>query len=268
MGGRQWGHGTRQASDLSRCGTRGREDVRDAVRGAPQGRAGDRLCRGLRGASRAAAHGGDAARARGGPAPGDRVPGRRLHRDGRRRRAAAGPRRRPGGRTRPHQHPGLSQRQALAGRGGAVGGGGRRGLDREHPASGVARRRSRVDHRRAPAGDRARRVRPAGRPDRACRHVAPGAAAADGARQRLPAGQGRRGSLQLLPARQPHRPARARPAVGGRPRRRVPQAVPQRAPRLQDLGFAGADRGRADRRAGGADPHPAGRAAGREGCRR
>ncbi|GAA2952266.1 hypothetical protein GCM10011428_84970 [Streptomyces violaceus] len=43
--------------------------------------------------------------------------------------------------------PGSPQRQALAGRGGAAGGGHRRDLDRQHPAPGVPRRRRRVDHR-------------------------------------------------------------------------------------------------------------------------
>ncbi len=76
------------------------------------------------------------------------------------------------------------------------------------------------DHRRAAARDRARRRRARGRAGRARRHVARGAAPADGARQRLPAGTRRRRARQLLPRRQPHRAARARPALARRPRSR------------------------------------------------
>ena len=42
---RQWGHGTRQASDLPRRGTGRRQDVRDALRGPPPGGARHRLRR-------------------------------------------------------------------------------------------------------------------------------------------------------------------------------------------------------------------------------
>ena len=52
-----------------------------------------------------------------------------------------------------------------------------------------------------PAGDRARRGRPRGRPDRAGRHEPGGAAPAAGSRQRLPGRAGRCGSRQLLPRR-------------------------------------------------------------------
>ncbi len=55
----------------------------------------------------------------------------------------------------------------------------------QHPAPGVAQRRRRPDHRRAPAGDGARRGGPRGRADRAGRHDPGGAAPADGARQHL-----------------------------------------------------------------------------------
>ena len=59
-----------------------------------------------------------------------------------------------------------------------------------------------------------------GRPDRAGRHVAGGAAPADGARQHLPGRAGRRRAGELLPGRQPVGAARAGPALAGRPGRR------------------------------------------------
>ena len=58
------------------------------------------------------------------------------------------------------------------------------------------------------------------RPDRARRHDARGAAPAHGPRQHLPRREDRRRARQLLPAGQPRRAARARAAVGRRPRRR------------------------------------------------
>ena len=79
-----------------------------------------------------------------------------------------------------------------------------------------------------PARDRAGRGRAGGRPDRARRHDPRGAAPPDGPRQRLRAGEGRRRAVQLLPGRQPHRAARAGPAVAGRPGRRGAAAVPRR----------------------------------------
>ena len=69
-----------------------------------------------------------------------------------------------------------------------------------------------------------------GRPDRARRHDARGAAAADGARQHLPGREGRRRARQLLPRRQPRRAARAGAAVGRRPGRRGAAELP-RGPR-------------------------------------
>lgn len=51
----------------------------------------------------------------------------------------------------------------------------------------------------------------------------------NGPRQHLQAGPDRRLALQLLPPRQPHRAARAGAALGRRPGRRVPPAVPRRA---------------------------------------
>ena len=66
------------------------------------------------------------------------------------------------------------------------------------------------------------------RAGRAGRHDPGGAAPADGARQHLPAGQDRRRAGQLLPGRQPHRAARAGPAVAGRQGRRPARPVPGR----------------------------------------
>ncbi|CAM5420596.1 hypothetical protein SBADM41S_05591 [Streptomyces badius] len=216
-GRRQWGHGTRHTPDLPGRGTGRRQDVRDALRGAPQGRARHRLRGGLRGAPRPAAYRGAAARSRADPPQRDQLPRRPLHRDGRRRRPGTRPGRGPGRRAGPHQRPRLPQRQALAGRRRAAQGRDRRHIHGQHPAPGVARRRRRVDHRRPAARDRPRRGGPPGRPDRAGRHVAPGTAPPDGARQHLPARQDGRRPLQLLPPRQPHRPARAGPAVDRRP---------------------------------------------------
>ena len=76
---------------------------------------------------------------------------------------------------------------------------------------------------------RAGRGGPRRRPDRAGRHDPGGAAPPDGARQRLRRGEGRRRAGQLLPGRQPHRAARAGAALGRRPGRRGPAAVPRRA---------------------------------------
>ena len=101
---------------------------------------------------------------------------------------------------------------------------------REHPAPRVGERRRRADHRRQAAGDDPRRGRARRRAGRARRHDARGAAPPDGARQHLPGRAGRRVARQLLPARQPRRAARARAAVGRRPGRREPPAVP-RGPR-------------------------------------
>ena len=85
-----------------------------------------------------------------------------------------------------------------------------------------------------------------------------GAAPPDGPRQHLRARQGRRRARQLLPHRQPHGPARARAAVGGRPRRRVAPGLP-RAPRHRGaVGDARARRGGRHRRARQRQPDPSG----------
>ena len=173
--------------------------------------------------------------------------------DGRRCRAGPAAAGGPGRRVRPHQRPGLAQRQAVAGHRGAAGGGHRRHHDRQHPAPGVGQRRRREDHRRTPAGDRARRRRPGGRPDRAGGHDRRGAATPSGARQRLRAREDRRRPLELLPAREPQRPARAGPAVDRGPGRRRPPAVPREARHHRHLGGPGAGRRRADRWARGRD---------------
>ena len=105
----------------------------------------------------------------------------------------------------------------------------RRHQHRQHPAPGIAQRRRRGDHRRAAARDRAGLGGARGRAGRARRHDARGAAPADGPRQHLQARQGRRGAVELLPARQPHRAARARPALAGRQRRGGAAALPRAA---------------------------------------
>ena len=116
-----------------------------------------------------------------------------------------------------------------------------------------------ADHRRAAARDRARRGRPPGRADRAGRHDPGGAAPADGPRQHLQAREGRRRARQLLPGRQPHRAARAGPALAGRQGRRAARPLPRRAPHLDDLGDPRAGRRRAHRRPGGRHADPPGR---------
>ena len=126
------------------------------------------------------------------------------------------PTRRAGRRTRAHEHARDAPREAVAGRRGAPRRRHRRHLHGEHPAPRVAQRRGRADHRRRPARDRARRIRAAGRSDRAGRHEPGGAAPADGARQHLPGREGRCRARELLPTRQPGRAPRAGAAVGGR----------------------------------------------------
>ena len=91
--------------------------------------------------------------------------------------------------------------------------------------------------------------RPRGRPGRAGRHDAGGAAPPDGPRQHLPGREDRRGADQLLPRRQPDRAARAGPALAGRQGRRGPAAVPRGARHPRHLGGPGAGGGRAHRRA-------------------
>ena len=125
--------------------------------------------------------------------------------------------------------PGLAARQALGGRRGAAGRGHRRHLQRQHPAPRVPQRRRAEDHRRAAAGNRPGRHGPRRRSGRAGRHHPGGAPPPDGARQHLPAGEDRRRADQLLPHRQPHRPARAGPALAGRQGGRGPAALPRPA---------------------------------------
>ena len=123
-------------------------------------------------------------------------------------------------RVRPHERPGLAQREALAGRRRAARRRNRRHLDREHPAPRVAQRRRRAHHRHQAAGDRPRRVvRRADQielvdmtPEALRRRMAHG--------NIYPPGEDRRRPGQLLPAGQPRRAARARAAVGRRPGRR------------------------------------------------
>ena len=161
------------------------------------------------------------------PRPRADLPRRQLHRDGRRRRARPPARGRAGRRAGAHQRARLAEREALAGRRGAARRRHRRDHHGQHPAPGVAQRRRREDHRGAAAGDRARRRGPRRRPGRARRHGTRGAAPPDGARQHLRRREGRRRAGQLLPRRQPHRAARARPAVDGRQGRRGAAELPR-----------------------------------------
>src|SRR6202041_258455 len=88
-----------------------------------------------------------------------------------------------------------------------------------------------------------------------------GPAAQDGAREHLPAGENRRRADQLLPDREPHRAARAGPAVAGGQGRRGAAALPHRAQDPGLVGGQGAGGGRSHRRPPGADADQAGGAA-------
>ena len=169
----------------------------------------------------------------------------------------------PGRRAGPHQRRRPARvrgsHQALAGRGDAAGRRDRRDHHGEHPAPGVAQRRGRLDHRYPPARDGARRGGAGGGHDRAGGHESAGPAAADGPRQRLRRGQDRRGPGQLLPGGQPRGPARARPAVVGRPGRCRARALPRAAPDRRQLADPRAGRGRGVRRPGVVGPDAAGR---------
>ncbi len=213
--GRRYDDKTRRPADLPRCGTRGRQDLRHARRGPSPPRAGYRRGRRARGDPRPDQDRGAARGAGDRAAPIDARPCRARRARHRRR---AGPPARGGARRRagPHQHPRLTQRQALAGRQGAARGRDRRAHHGQRAAPRVAQRRRPADHRGAPAGDRARRRGAPGRTDRAHRHHTGGPAPADGARQRLLRREGRRGARELLPAEQPHRVARTGSALGGR----------------------------------------------------
>ena len=96
------------------------------------------------------------------------------------------------------------------------------------------------------------------RPDRAGRHGPRGAAPAAGPRQRLPTGAHRRRAGQLLPYRQPHRAARAGPAVGGRSGGRGAQRLPRTPQHRRTVGDQGAGGGVPHRLAGQCRAHPAG----------
>ena len=137
--------------------------------------------------------------------------------------------------------PGLAQREALAGHRGAARRRHRRHLDGQHPAPRVAQRRRRAA---SPASPSARRcptqvVRAADQielvdmtPEALRRRMAHG--------NIYPAETHRRRARQLLPRREPRGAARARAAVGRRPRRRGAPGVP-RAPRhRRAVGDAGA----------------------------
>ena len=178
---------------------------------------------------------------------------------GRRRRARPGPAGRAGRRARAHERPRVAARQALAGHRRPARRRDHGAHDGEHPAPGVAQRRDRADHRRAPAGDRPGRAgapRPAGG---ARRHHPRGAAAPHGPRQRLRPGEGRRGNGQLLPAAQPHRAAGDGTALARRPGRGRPGAAPGRPAGHRHLGDPRAGRRRADRGTGERDGAAPGR---------
>ena len=179
--------------------------------------------------------------------------GRHVPGDGHRRGARPAPQGGAGRRARPYKRPRVPEREALAGRARAARRRDRRDLHGERPAPGVPQRRRRDDHRRTAARDRPRLGGPRRRPGRARGHVAGGAAAPDGARQRVPARTHRRRTVAVLPGRQPHRAARARPALARRQGRGGPAEVPGRARHHRPVGDPRAGRRRTDRRPGGGD---------------
>ena len=153
----------------------------------------------------------------------------------------------------------LEARQALRGRGGAPRCRHQRHLDHQPAAPRVAQRRGRADHRGGPTGDGPRPGGPGRRSDRVGRHGPRGPPAQDGPRQRLPARADRRRPRELLPDREPHRPARAGPALGGRSGRRGARRLPRPPRHRRGLGDQGAGGGVADRIAGERGADPAGR---------
>ena len=152
-----------------------------------------------------------------------------VHRDGPRRRPGPAPRGRPGRRAGPHQRARLPQRQALAGHRGAARRRHHRAHHGQHPAPGVAQRRRRS---RSPASPQRETV-----PDEVVRRaeqVELVDMTPEALRRRMAHGNIYRPDKvdaalrQLLPGRQPHRPARAGPAVAGRQGRRPARPVPRR----------------------------------------
>ncbi len=110
-----------------------------------------------------------------------------------------------GRRTRPHQHTGQQEPQAMAGRRGVARRGDHGDLHRQHPAPGEPQRRRRPDHRYRTARDDTGFDRPPGCAGRTHRYHAGGAAAQAIPRQRLCLGEDRRSDVQLLSSRKPHR---------------------------------------------------------------
>ena len=154
----------RRTAHLLGCGTRRRQDVRDARRGAPPARARHRRGRRGRGDARPQEDRRSAGRHRGRGAALHRVPGKRfaeLDVEAVLAAAAGG----AGRRTRPHQHPGQQEPEALAGRRGVARRRHHGDLDGQRAAPGEPQRRRHPDHRHRAAGEGARRRR-ARRPTR------------------------------------------------------------------------------------------------------
>ena len=154
-----------------------RQDLRDALRGAPAAGTRDGRRRRLRRDLRSQADDRDARRARGRPDAAPRVPRPRVRGDGRRRADRTQAAGRVGRRAGAHEHPGSEARQALGGRDRHPRGGHRGDHDHQHPAPREPERRDRQRDGDPPAGDGPRlAVRPR-RPGGARRHVAPRAPA-------------------------------------------------------------------------------------------
>ena len=207
-----------EAAPLPRGRPRGGQDLRHAQRGlAPQGarhRRGDRLGPGPTGGPRPTPRSATCRVSPGGtsiPRPASRRWTSTASWPG----SPTGPRRRAG----PHQRARVDTRQAVAGRPGLLDA----GINVISTSTSSTSSRSTTSSSASPASP-SRRPCPTGScgrgPDRTRRHGTRGAPPSPGPRQRLPARAHRRRSRQLLPDRQPDRPARAGPAVGGRPCRR------------------------------------------------
>ena len=247
----------RQAQGLPRGRPGCRQDLPDAGRGPPPSRARHRRRRRVRRVPRPPAHRGDARRP-GDPAPGrTRVPGHGLHRDGPRR----GPRPRPAGRPRRRTAPtptspaaatpsaGRTSRNCCAA-----------GIDVvttvniQHLESlnDVVEKITGVPQRETVPDEvvrRADQIELVDMPAEALRRrMAHGNIYAP---EKVDAAL-----VQLLPRRQPHRAARTGPAVGRRPGRRGPAAVPLRTRHRRRVGDPRTRRGRPHRRARGRDADP------------
>ena len=214
------------------------QDLRDARRGPPPGRARHRRGGRLRRDPRPAAHRGACSTAwRSCPGARSTTAARTFTEMDVDAVLARRPDVAAGRRARAHQRAGLAQRQALAGRRGAAR---RRASTSSPPSTSSTWSRSTTSSRRSPASASGRPcpTRWSAAPTRSSWSTCPRrrCAAAWRTATSTPPDKVDAALSQLLPARQPHRAARAGPAVGGRPGRRVARSSTGRAPTSTDTG--------------------------------